>query len=360
MEATPDLLTPYKMGKFDLAHRVVLAPLTRCRSYESLAQPHNTLYYEQRAAPGVLLIAEASAVSEMATGYPHAPGLWSQEQVEAWKPVVDAVHANGALFFCQLWHTGRKSPTSTEIGAPPMLEAEEIPQMVMDFRVAARNAITAGFDGVEIHADNGFLINQLWFFLGDPRLNPQPLHLERRVKNCLDDSSSLDKRCSHLATDVIAAVADEVGAHRVGVRVSPFAGYTDCTEADAEAHALHLVHFMDKLGLLYCHMVEPRKYFNGDSGKLEIPHRLSPFRKAFKGTFIVNGGYDREEGDRVVRDGYADLVSYGRLFLANPDLPERFRKKASLNKYDRSTFYTSDPVVGYTDYPFLSQETQVA
>ncbi|TKW01558.1 hypothetical protein SEVIR_8G189000v4 [Setaria viridis] len=351
MEATPDLLTPYKMGKFNLAHRVVLAPVTRCRSYENLAQPHNSLYYEQRAAPGVLLIAEASAVSETATGYPQVPGLWSQEQVEAWKPVVDAVHAKGALFFCQLWHTGRKPPT-TEFGAPPRLEEEEIPQMVMDFRVAARNAIRAGFDGVEIHAANGFLVNQFWFFIDIGRVNSQPLRLDRLVNDGLNDSSSLDNRCSRLATDVVAAVVDEVGAHRVGVRLSPFAGYTDYTDADAEAQALHLVHFMDKLGVLYCHMVEPRKCVNGN--------RLSPFREAFKGTFIVNGGYDQEEGDRVIRDGYADLVSYGRLFLANPDLPERFRKKAGLNKYDRSTFYTSDPVVGYTDYPFLGQETQVA
>ncbi|CAL4990687.1 unnamed protein product [Urochloa decumbens] len=285
MEATNDLLTPYKMGKFDLAHRVILAPLTRCRSYENMAQPHNTLYYEQRAAPGVLLIAEASAVSEMVTEYPQLPGLWSQEQVEAWKPVVDAVHAKGALFFCQLWHTGRKSPTSTEFGAPIWLETEEIPQMVMDFRVAARNAIRAGFDGVEIHADNGFLVNQLLFFIGGPRVNSQPLHVQRHVKDGLNDGTSLDNRCSRLATDVISAVADEIGAHRVGVRLSPFSGYTDCSEADAEAYALHLVHFMDKLGVLYCHMVEPRKCINGDTGKLAIPHRLSPFRKVFKGTF---------------------------------------------------------------------------
>ncbi|CAL4990903.1 unnamed protein product [Urochloa decumbens] len=364
MEVTPDLLTPYKMGKFDLAHRVVLAPLTRCRSYENMAQPHNTLYYEQRAAPGVFLIAEASAVSETATGYPHVPGLWSQEQVEAWKPVVDAVHAKGALFFCQLWHTGRKKSHTADFGAPPKLETEEIPQMVMDFRVAARNAIKAGFDGVEIHAANGFLVNQFWWFMDIGRVNSsQPLHLDHFTKDNqlnVNDGSSLDNRCSRLATDVIAAVVDEVGAHRVGVRLSPFARYTDCSEADAEAHALHLVHFMDKLGVLYCHMVEQGKCVNGNTGKLAIPHRLSPFRKVFKGTFIVNGGYDRQEGEKVVRDGYADLVSYGRLFLANPDLPERFRKKVDLNKYDRSTFYTSDPVVGYTDYPFLSQEAQVA
>ncbi|PAN43791.1 hypothetical protein PAHAL_8G263900 [Panicum hallii] len=366
MEATP-LLTPYKMGKFNLAHRVVLAPVTRCRSYENLAQPHNTLYYQQRAAPGVLLIAEASAVSETATGYPRVPGLWSDDQVEAWKPVVDAVHAKGAFFFCQLWHTGRNdhSPTTGtaefDDGAPPRLETDEIPQMVTDFRVAARNAIRAGFDGVEIHAANGLLVNQFWFFLDIGRVDSsQPLRLDRHTTDGLSDggSSSLENRCRRLAADVVAAVVDEVGAHRVGVRLSPFAGGdTDSTDA-AEARALHLVRSMDRLGVLYCHVVEPRTRANGK--KPAIPHRLSPFREAFRGTFIVNGGYDREEGDRAVSRGYADLVSYGRLFLANPDLPERFRKKAELNRYDRSTFYTSDPVVGYTDYPFLGQETQVA
>ncbi|KAF8647818.1 hypothetical protein HU200_065179 [Digitaria exilis] len=225
--------------------------------------------------------------------------------------------------------------------------------MVMDFRVAARNAIRAGFDGVEIHAPNGLLINQFWWFLDIGRVDSQPLRLDN------GSSSSRDNRCCRLATDVVAGVVDEVGAHRVGVRLSPFAAsYTD--DADAEAKALHLVEFMDMLGVLYCHVVEPRMCADGDHGKLVIPHRLASFTKAFRGTFIVNGGYDREEGDRVIRDGYADLVLYGRLFVANPDLPERFRKNADLNKYDRSTFDTSDPVAGYTDYPFLTQETQVA
>uniref|UniRef100_A0ACD5Z9V2 Uncharacterized protein n=1 Tax=Avena sativa TaxID=4498 RepID=A0ACD5Z9V2_AVESA len=351
MEATP-LLTPYKMGEFNLAHRVVLAPVTRCRSYGNLAQPHNTLFYAQRAAPGVLLIAEASAVSETATAYPHVPGLWSQEHVEAWKPVVDAVHAKGALFLCQIWHTGIVTPT--EFG-PPKLKAEEIPQMVNDFRVAARNAIKAGFDGVEIHAANGFLINQFWFFMDIGKADSRPVYRDQLIEDGADDGgSSLENRC-RFATDVVAAVADEVGTHRVGVRLSPFAEYVDCTDND-----LHLIRFMDKLGVLYCHVVEPRMSADGEDGKLAIPHRLLPFRKAFRGTFIVNGGYDRDEGDKVVSEGYADLVSYGRLFLANPDLPERFRRNAGLNKYDRSTFYTSDPVVGYTDYPFLEQEIGVA
>ncbi|XP_020193592.2 putative 12-oxophytodienoate reductase 11 [Aegilops tauschii subsp. strangulata] len=362
-KTTTPLLTPYKMGDFNLAHRVVLAPLTRCRSYGNLAQPHNALYYAQRAAPGVLLIAEACAVSEAARGYPHVPGLWSQEQVEAWRPVVDAVHAKGAVFFFQLWHTGRVSPTefqpngqapvsSTDKQVPPevahdgsvlefapprRLETEEIPHIVNDFRVAARNAMRAGFDGVEIHAGNGYLIDQ---FMKDG------------VNDRTDEyGGGLDNRC-RFAAEVIAAVCHEAGAGRVGVRLSPFADYVDCVDSDPEALALHVMGVMNGLGVLYCHMIEPRMCVN----EWMIPRRLLPFRKAFKGTFMVNGGYDREEGDKAVAEGYADLVAYGRLFLANPDLPERFRRNAVLNKYDRSTFYTSDPVVGYTDYPFLETE----
>ncbi|KAM3316608.1 hypothetical protein ACQJBY_034629 [Aegilops geniculata] len=362
-KTTTPLLTPYKMGDFNLAHRVVLAPLTRCRSYGNLAQPHNALYYAQRAAPGVLLVAEACAVSEAARGYPHVPGLWSQEQVEAWRPVVDAARAKGAVFFCQLWHTGRVSPTEfqpngqapvsstdkqvppevahdgsvLDFAAPRRLETEEIPRIVNDFRIAARNAMRAGFDGVEIHAGNGYLIDQF-------------------MKDGVNDRTDaygggLENRC-RFAAEVIAAVCLEAGAGRVGVRLSPFADYVDCVDSEPEALALHVVGVMNGLGVLYCHMIEPRMCVN----ERMIPRRLLPFRRAFRGAFMVNGGYDREEGDKAVADGYADLVAYGRLFLANPDLPERFRRNAALNKYDRSTFYTSDPVVGYTDYPFLDPE----
>jgi 12-oxophytodienoic acid reductase len=211
---------------------------------------------------------------------------------------------------------------------------------------------------VEIHAANGFLVNQFWLFLDtDPHAATEAIS---------DGSSSLvNSGCRRFAADVVAAVVDEIGAHRVGVRLSPFTACTCTDDDDPEGHALHLVQSMDKLGVLYCHMVEPRttRADDGgedDDGKLTTWRRLLPFREAFRGTFMVNGGYGREEGDRVVGGGYADLVSYGRLFLANPDLPERFRKKAGLNKYDRSAFYTSHPVLGYTDYPFLGQETPVA
>ncbi|KAM0830929.1 hypothetical protein ACQ4PT_065884 [Festuca glaucescens] len=305
METTP-LLTPYRMGEFNLAHRVVLAPLTRCRSYGNLAQPHNLLYYEQRAALGVLLIAEANAVSETARRYPNVPGLWSGEQVEAWKPVVDAVHAKGAVFFCQIWHTGRVLPTGTshfqpngqapvsstdkqvtprvshdhersvlEFAAPPRFETEEIPHVVNDFRIVARNAIRAGFDGVEIHASNGYMIDKF-------------------MKDSVNDrtdayNGSLENHCS-FAAKLIAAVGAEVGVDRLGVWLSPFSDYVDCVDSDPEALALHVIGSMNGLGVLYCHVVEPRMCVNENDGKLMIPHRLLPFRKAFKGTFMVNGG----------------------------------------------------------------------
>ncbi|CAI0381669.1 unnamed protein product [Linum tenue] len=264
------LLTPYKMGNFSLSHRVVLAPLTRMRSYGHIAQPHAVLFYSQRTSPGGLLISEATGVSDTSIG------IWTKEQIEGWKPIVNAVHEKGGIFFCQIWHSGRVSDycfqpngqapiscTDKPVGgefqidgtkapaypAPRRLATEEIKQVVNDFAVAARNAMEAGFDGVEIHGANGYIIDQF------------------------------------------------------------------------EAHDTH--------------------------------NSVLPMRKAFKGTFMVAGGYTQRDGNEVVGNGGADLVAFGRWFLANPDLPRRFELNAKLNKYDRSTFYTHDPVVGYTDYPFL-------
>lgn len=364
------LMTPYKMGQFQLSHRVVLAPLTRCRSYGNVPQPHAAVYYSQRATSGGLMITEATGVSDTAQGYADTPGVWTAEQVAAWRPIVDAVHARGAVFFCQLWHVGRVSTTafqpggaapisSTDRAVPPQmsfdghmeefspprrLETHEIPAVVDDFRRAARNAIDAGFDGVEIHGANGYIIEQ---FLKD-------------AANDRDDEygGSMENRC-RFALEVVRAVAGEVGAGRVGVRLSPFTDYMGCHDSDPEALAAHLVRELSAAGVLYCHMIEPRMALV--DGRRRIPHRLRPYREAFRGTFIAAGGYDREEGNKVVGEGYTDLVSFGRLFLANPDLPRRFElPDAPLNKYDRTTFYTSDPVVGYTDYPFLAGDVQAA
>ncbi|CAN6318694.1 unnamed protein product [Urochloa humidicola] len=366
-EAAKEVLTPYKMGQFELSHRVVLAPLTRCRSYGNVPQPHAAVYYAQRATKGGLLISEATGVSATAQGFPETPGIWTQEQVEAWKPIVDAVHRKGGIFFCQIWHVGRASThelqpdgqepiSSTDKQIPPdadpgkvyskprRLRTEEIPMIIDDFRRAARNAIHAGFDGVEIHGAHGYLIEQ---FLKDS------------TNDRTDEyGGSLENRC-RFAVEVVNAVVREVGANRVGMRLSPFIDILGCVDSVPLTLGSYMVRELNKHdGFLYCHMVEPRLAYNGtfvvDSHR-QIPYGLLPFRKAFSGTFIAAGAYDLEEGNKAVANGYTDLIAYGRLFLANPDLPRRFELGAPLNKYDRSTFYTQDPVIGYTDYPFLDE-----
>ncbi|XP_037496731.1 putative 12-oxophytodienoate reductase 11 isoform X2 [Jatropha curcas] len=357
------LLTPYKMGKFNLSHRVVLAPLTRQRSYHNIPQPHAILYYSQRSTKGGLLISEATGVSDTAQGYPDTPGIWTKEQVEAWKPIVDAVHAKGGIFFCQIWHVGRISNSgfqpngqapisSTDKGLTPQirgngfgvaqftpprrLRTDEIPHIVNDFRLAARNAIEAGFDGVEIHGAHGYLIDQ---FLKD------------QVNDRTDQyGGSLENRC-RFALEIVEAVSNEIGADKVGIRLSPFANYGEAGDSNPKALGLYMAESLNKYGIVYCHMVEPRMKTVGE--KFESKESLLPMRKAFKGTFIAAGGYEREDGNKAIEENRADLIAYGRIFLANPDLPKRFELNAPLNNYNRATFYTSDPVIGYTDYPFL-------
>ncbi|XP_022736670.1 putative 12-oxophytodienoate reductase 11 isoform X1 [Durio zibethinus] len=363
MIPTLPLLTPYKMGNFNLSHRIVLAPLTRQRSYDNVPQPHAILYYSQRTSKGGLLIAEATGVSDTAQGYPETPGIWTKEQVEAWKPIVDAVHAKGGIFFCQIWHVGRVSnqgfqpngqapisctdkPLMPQVRAngidvarfspPRQLRTDEIPQIVNDFRLAARNAMEAGFDGVEIHGAHGYLIDQ---FMKD------------QVNDRTDQyGGSLKNRC-RFALEIVEAICNEIGADKVGIRLSPFANYMESGDSNPKALGLYMAESLNKYGILYCHMVEPRMMKVGE--KCECPHSLLPMRKAFNGTFIVAGGYDREDGNKAVAENHADLVAFGRLFLANPDLPRRFELDAPLNQYNRDTFYVSDPVVGYTDYPSL-------
>ncbi|XP_061354507.1 putative 12-oxophytodienoate reductase 11 isoform X2 [Gastrolobium bilobum] len=357
------LLTPYKMGNFNLSHRVVLAPLTRQRSYNNVPQPHAILYYSQRTSKGGLLITEATGVSDTAQGLLHTPGIWTKEQVEAWKPIVDAVHAKGGIFFCQIWHVGRVSNTVyqpngqapisstdkpltpqlrrngidvTQFSPPRRLRTDEIPHIVNDFRLAARNAIEAGFDGIEIHGAHGYLHEQ---FMKD------------KPNDRTDEyGGSLENRC-RFTLDVVEAIVNEIGAERVGIRLSPFADYGECEASNPKELGLYMANALNKYGILYCHMVEPRIKLSGET--VECPHGLVPMRKAFKGTFIAAGGYDRKDGINAIAENRADLVAYGRLFLANPDLPKRYELDAPLNKYKRETFYTDDPVLGYTDYPFL-------
>ncbi|KAG2566445.1 putative 12-oxophytodienoate reductase 11 [Panicum virgatum] len=357
---TVPLLTPHKMGRFDLSHRVVLAPLTRQRSYGNVPQPHAILYYQQRTTKGGLLIAEATGVSDTAQGYKDTPGIWTKEQVEAWKPIVDGVHEKGGIFFCQIWHVGRVSnstfqpngqaPVSStdkpvnsvhvaKFTPPRRLETSEIPSIINDFRIAARNAIEAGFDGVEIHGAHGYLIDQ---FLKD------------QVNDRTDKyGGSLENRC-RFALEIVEAVVGEIGPEKVGIRLSPFGNYSGAADSNPEALGLYMAHALNKFGILYCHVVEPRKVKLGEI--FENPYNLGPVRDAFKGTLIVAGNYNRKDGNNAISSGYADLIAYGRLFLSNPDLPRRFEIDASLNKYNSETFYIPDPVIGYTDYPFLSSD----
>ncbi|CAI0429172.1 unnamed protein product, partial [Linum tenue] len=342
---------------YPLFHRIVLAPLTRQRSYGNVPQPHAILYYSQRATNGGLLIAEATAVSPTAHGfanYTDSPGIWTEEQVEAWKPIVDGVHAKGGIFFCQLWHAGRASNTGqapiscTDKGldldyrlpySPPRkLATDEIPAIVEDFRIAAKAAVKAGFDGIEIHATHGYLIDQ---FMKD------------EVNDRTDEyGGSLENRC-RFALEIVQAVSKEIGSGRVGIRISPFADYLECGDSNPEELGLYMAQALNEYGIAYCHVIEPRMKL-GDR-LFQAQESLVPMRKAFKGTFISAGGFAREDGNRAVEEGRADLVAYGRCFLANPDLPRRFELDAPLNKFDRVTFYSSDPVVGYTDYPFLEE-----
>ncbi|XP_041008263.1 12-oxophytodienoate reductase 2-like [Juglans microcarpa x Juglans regia] len=350
------LLTPYQLGKYHLSHRVVMAPLTRQRSYGYVPQPHAIIYYSQRASNGGLLIAEATGISDTAQGYPDTPGIWTKEHVEAWKPIVDAVHAKGGVFFCQLWHVGRVSneelqpngqapisssdkaltiiPTPETVfglshySRPRRLKTEEIPQIVNDFRLAARNAIEAGFDGVEIHGGYGYILEQ---FMKD------------QVNDRTDQyGGSLENRC-RLTLEVVEAIAKEIGPEKVGIRLTPFAQNMECADSNPQALGQYLAESLNKYNILYLHMVES---FTGEGS-------LVPLRKAFKGTFLVNGGYDKETGNKAIAENRADLVVYGRSFLANPDLPKRFALNSPLNDYDRKTFYIPDPVLGYTDYPSL-------
>ncbi|GLT81151.1 hypothetical protein SLA2020_525540 [Shorea laevis] len=378
-DETNTLFSPYKMGKFSLSHRVVLAPMTRCRALNGIPRPALAEYYSQRSTSGGFLISEGTIISETAPGFPHVPGIYTEEQVEAWKKVVDAVHAKGSIIFCQLWHVGRAShqvyqpgggppisSTSKPISRrwrilmpdgtygiypePQALKTCEIPELVEQYRRAALNAIRAGFDGIEIHGAHGYLIDQ---FLKDG------------INDRTDEyGGSLANRCKFLV-QVVQAVVSAIGAERVGVRVSPAIDHLDATDSNPLTLGLAVIERLNKLQLqfssklTYLHITQPRytAYGQTESGRPgsedEEAHMIRTWRRAFQGTFMCSGGFTRELGMQAVAEGDTDLVSYGRLFIANPDLVLRFKVNAPLNKYIRKTFYTQDPVVGYTDYPFL-------
>ncbi|EMS55956.1 12-oxophytodienoate reductase 3 [Triticum urartu] len=316
-------------------------------------------YYSQRATQGGLLISEGTVVSPAGPGFPHVPGIYNQEQIDGWKKVVDAVHAKGGIFFCQLWHVGRAShqvyqpdgaapisSTDKPISArwkillpdgsygtyptPRRLATLEIPDIVEQYRQAAINAIEAGFDGIEIHGAHGYIIDQ---FLKDG------------INDRTDEyGGSLTNRCKFLL-EVTRAVVSAIRAERTAVRVSPAIDHLDAYDSNPM-----------QLGMAVVERLNALQTESGPHGSAEEESRLMrTLRGAYRGTFMCSGGYTRELGLEAVESGDADLVSFGRLFISNPDLVERLRLNAGLNKYVRKTFYTPDPVVGYTDYPFLGK-----
>lgn len=357
-----DLFTPIRVGELELPHRIVMAPMTRNRAGEgNVPREINARYYEQRAS-AALILTEASQVSPRGVGYPATPGIHSDAQVEGWRRVTDAVHEAGGRIFLQLWHVGRISHPSLQpdgelpvapsavrpegeaqtydgpqpFVTPRALELDEIPGVVDEFRHGAANARRAGFDGVEVHAANGYLLDQ---FLRDGT-------------NRRDDryGGSIDNR-SRLLREVLAAVFETWPAGRVGVRLSPSGTFNDMSDSDPEATFGRVVEQLDGLELAYLHLIEATEADLRHGGETVETRRL---RRIYNGALMVNGDYDGERGNAAIASGLADLVSFGRLFLANPDLPERLRRGAELNEPDPDTFYGGG-AEGYVDYPTLEQ-----
>ncbi|MEH2472098.1 N-ethylmaleimide reductase [Nitrobacteraceae bacterium AZCC 2161] len=359
------LFTHLKLGRYSLSHRVVMAPLTRMRA-ETLGNVATDLaveYYAQRASPGGLIIAEASQVTPYGQGYPATPGVHSAEQIAAWKKITDAVHAKGGIIFLQLWHTGRISHPSFQPGGavpvapsaiapagksftqdwqqvpfetPRALDIEEIPGIVEAYREGTRNALTAGFDGVELHGANGYLIEQF---------------LHSKTNHRTDGyGGSIDNR-SRLLMEVMTAIIEVCGADRVGVRFSPFGVVNDAGEADPIGLYSHVLSQLVPLGIAYVHLIESRAT---DAGEAGAPLAISDLRPFWPGTLIIAGGFIGASADAAVRAGQGDAVAFGRHFIANPDLPRRLQAGAPLNPYNRATFYGGG-AAGYTDYPVFEQ-----
>lgn len=364
----PTLFDPLQLGDITLPNRVVMAPLTRMRSKQpgNIPTELNATYYAQRASAG-LIISEATQVSQQGQGYPGTPGIHSEEQVEGWKLVTDVVHEAGGRIFLQLWHVGRISHRShqpnsqlpvapsaikpsgggfsadwkpVQFETPRALETEEIAGIVSDFKHGALNARRAGFDGVEVHGANGYLLDQ---FLQDGS--------NKRTDNY---GGSIENR-ARLLLEVIDAAIEVFGAGRVGVRLSPYGTFNDMSDSDPITLFSYVLRQLSARKIAYVHLIEPRSSNAGsqDGNIPNAPDTAVIFRQAFQGVLISAGGYSGPEALKAIEHGKADAIAFGRLFISNPDLPDRIKQNAPLNKYERSTFY-GGAEKGYTDYPPLS------
>ena len=359
--SVPPLLTSYRLGLFELRNRVVMAPLTRRRAGKGRVPTSlNVEYYSQRASAG-LIISEASQISARGVGYPNTPGIHTQEQIDGWRKITEVIHKKNGLIFIQLWHVGRYShPLLQEDGNLPVapspikvqgkintpfgrkdtvipraLRIDEIPEIIAQYVTAAANALKAGFDGVEIHGANGYLLDQ---FLQDGSNKRE------------DDYGGPVENRARLMLEVCRAVTDVCGNDRTGLRLSPSGITRDMYDSNSVGTFTYLIEKLNELDLLYLHLIEPLLPVD------HLPHYLkevTPFyRKIYKGTLISNGNYDFEKANKTISGELADLISFGKLYISNPDLVERFQANAPLNPWDKETFYGGDEK-GYTDYSFL-------
>ena len=357
---TPSLFSSYRLGDLVLPNRVVMAPLTRNRAAAGNVPTELTAqYYAQRASAG-LIISEATQVVPEGQGYQDTPGIHSPEQVAAWRKVTDAVHAAGGRIFMQLWHVGRVSHTSLQPGgkppvAPSAIRAEtktyvgnafsatsepraldiaEIPGIVDGYRKGAANAIAAGFDGVEVHGANGYLIDQFLRDGSNKRTDAYGGSIENRAR---------------FALEVTAAVVEEVGAARTGIRLSPVTPANDVTDSAPQPLFEYLVGKLDELKPVYIHVIEGA---TGGPRDIAPDFDFAALKRRYSGAWMVNNGYDRALADEVLNAGAADLIAFGKPFIANPDLVERLRTGAALNPLDQATLYGGG-AKGYVDYPTL-------
>lgn len=352
-----DLFTPLKAGALTLPNRIFMAPLTRCRAdADHVPTALMAEYYSQRASAG-LIIAEATMAMEGNSSFWMEPGIYSDAQVKGWKTVTDAVHAKGGQIVLQLWHGGRACHPLLNGGAQPVapsaipivgdevhtpegkkpyvtpreLRDDEIPGIIAGFKKAAQNAKAAGFDGVEIHGANGYLLDEFLRDGANKRTGPYGGPVENRAR---------------LLLEVTAAVCEVWGSDRVGVRISPLNSYNSMIDSDPVGLTTWLATKLNDFNLAYLHMMRS-DFFQAQKGDV-----MTPARAAFKGVIIGNMGYTADEANQAIADGKLDAVAFGTSFLANPDLPARIAAKAALNSPHPSTFYSPGPV-GYTDYPAL-------
>src|SRR5271168_3914247 len=358
----PNLFESVQLGSLVLANRVFMAPMTRIRAHaDGVPGELAATYYSQRASAG-LIVTEATQISPMGKGYVNTPGIHSPEQVKAWSRVVDAVHKNEGRIFLQLWHVGRISHSSllpnntqpvapsairansrtfiatgsVEVSEPVALTASGIKETLADYRRAAINAKQAGFDGVEIHAANGYLIDQF---------------LRTGTNRRTDDYGGPASNRARFLKQAVERVLEVWDSRHVGVRISPTGGFNDMTDENPLETFSVTVARLNSYGLGYLHVVETAQNSKGSSEEdLAMSAHL---RTVWKGLYVVNGGYDGLRGEEALRSGRADAVAYGRAFLANPDLPRRLQLGAALNEPDPTTFYGGD-AAGYTSYPALS------